>query len=113
MELFVFSAMLVSTVALGDDFVNMFVFSALLGSTLDLLCFFGPGARHLGVLDQKNSCCGMFMTGFTGCAAPRAVSVSTLRRPVMLGVMAGMDQDDSYCGMYKTGYAGCDAPVGL
>ena len=51
----------------------------------------------------------MFKTGFTGCAAPRAVSVSLVRRPVLLGIMAGMDQDDSYCGMYKTGYAGCDA----
>ena len=39
--------------------------------------------------------CGMFKTGFTGCAAPRAVSVSLIRRPVMLGIMAGMDQKDS------------------
>ena len=34
-ELFVFSAMLGSTVALRDDFVAMVVFSAMLGSTLD------------------------------------------------------------------------------
>ena len=36
-ELLVFSAMLCSTVALGDDFVEMVVFSALLGSTLDAI----------------------------------------------------------------------------
>ena len=49
----------------------------------------------LAGVDQKNSCCGMFKTGLTGCAAPRAVSVSLVRRPVMLGIMARMDQDDS------------------
>ena len=38
MELLVFSTMLGSTVASGDDFLKMFVFSALLGSTLDLWC---------------------------------------------------------------------------
>ena len=27
------------------------------------------------------------MTGFTGCVAPRAVSVSLVRRPVMLGII--------------------------
>ena len=35
LELVVLSAMLGSTVALGDDFVAMVVFSAMLGSTLD------------------------------------------------------------------------------
>ena len=57
MELFVFIAMLGSTVDPGDDFVKMFVFSALLGSTLVLQCssrcVLFPGrqvqdARHLG-----------------------------------------------------------------
>ena len=38
LELFVLSAMLGSTVALGDDFVAMVVFSAMLGSTLDTWC---------------------------------------------------------------------------
>ena len=37
-EFFVLSAMLGSTVALGDDFVAMVVFSAMLGSTLDTWC---------------------------------------------------------------------------
>ena len=36
-ELLVFSTLLGSTVALGDDFVEMVVFSALLGSTLDAI----------------------------------------------------------------------------
>ena len=36
LELFEFSAMLGSTVALGDDFVAMVVFSAMLGSTVAL-----------------------------------------------------------------------------
>ena len=34
LELFVFSAMLDSTVALEDDFFELFVFSAMLGSTV-------------------------------------------------------------------------------
>ena len=38
LELVVLSAMLGSTVALGDDFVAMVVFSAMLGSTLDTWC---------------------------------------------------------------------------
>ena len=37
-ECSVFNAMLVSTVDLGDVFVEMFVFSAMLGSTLDTWC---------------------------------------------------------------------------
>ena len=56
-------------------------------------------------MDQDDSFCGMFQT--TGCAVLRAVSVSLVRRPVMLGIMARIDQDDCCCGMYKTGYAGC------
>ena len=58
---------------------------------------------------QKDSCCGMYKTGYAGCAAPRAVFSSSVRRPMMLGIMSSMDQDDSCCGMYKAGYAGCDA----
>ena len=38
LELFVFIAILGSTVALGEDFVAMVVFSAMLGSTLDTWC---------------------------------------------------------------------------
>ena len=38
LDLFVFSAMLGSTVAPGGDFVEMFVLSAMLGSTLDTWC---------------------------------------------------------------------------
>ena len=41
LELFGLSALLGSTVALGDDFVAMFVFGAMLGSTLDT-CSSGP-----------------------------------------------------------------------
>ena len=55
---------------------------------------------------QKDSCCGMYKTGYAGCAAPRAVFFSSVRRPMMLGIMAGMDQNDSCCGMHKAGYAG-------
>ena len=46
---------------------------------------------------------------FHCCAAPHAVSVSLVRRPVMVGIVAGMDQKDSCSGMYKASYAGCDA----
>ena len=58
---------------------------------------------------QKDSCCGMYKTGYAGCAAPRAGFSSSVRRPMMLGIMAGMDQNDSCCSMYKAGYAGCNA----
>ena len=34
----------------------------------------------MAVMDQDDSYCGMYKTGFTGCAAPRAVSVSLVVR---------------------------------
>ena len=45
--LLVFSAMLGSTVAPGDDFVDMVVFSAMLGSTLDTWCFQSSWPLHM------------------------------------------------------------------
>ena len=39
--------------------------------------------------------------GYAGYDAPRAVVFFLVRRPMMLGIIAGMDQKDSCCGMYR------------
>ena len=55
---------------------------------------------------------GMFKAGFAGDFAPLAVLSSLVRRPMMLGIMAGMVQMDSYklgTGMHKAGIAGGNA----
>ena len=51
-NLSVFSAMLGSTVALGDDFEQMFVFSAMLGSTLDLVLPVFVAISQVQLLDK-------------------------------------------------------------
>ena len=49
---------------------------------------------------------GAVLAGYAGDNALRAVFSSLVRRPKMLGIMAGMDQKDSCSGMYKAGIAG-------
>ena len=74
-------------------------------------CFLFPGSQahdalHYASMDRKDNCCGMYKAGYAGCDAPRAVFVSLVRRPMMLGIMTGMVQKDSCSGMYKAGISG-------
>ena len=57
-------------------------------------------------IHQKDSCSGMYMAGYAGCDAPRAVFFLLVRRPMMLGIMAGINQKDSCSGMCKAGISG-------
>ena len=47
--------------------------------------------------------CWLYNAGYAGCDAPRALFVSLVLRPMMLGVMAGIDQMDSCSVMCKAG----------
>ena len=47
---------------------------------------------HLGCVDQKDSCSDMYKAGYAGCDVPCAVFFSLVRRPMMLGIMAGLTQ---------------------
>ena len=52
----------------------------------------GPGCSSSWPMwTRRDSCSSMFMVGIAGFNAPRAVFSSLVRRPMMLGVMAGMD----------------------
>ena len=55
------------------------------------------------VWTKKGSCCGMCKAGHAGCDAPRAVFVSLVLRPMMLGIMTAMAQKDSCSGKCKAG----------
>ena len=54
--------------------------------------------------------CWLYIAGYAGCEARRAVFVSLVLRLMMLGVMAGIDQKDSCSDMYSAGVAGDHAP---
>ena len=56
-------------------------------SAVFLLVVAGQDLRHLGRYDPKDSYCGMYKTGYAGCDALRAVSVSLVLRPMVLGIM--------------------------
>ena len=121
-------------------------------SAVFLLVVAGQNLRHLGRCDQKDSCCGMYNTGYAGCDAPRAVFRPGLqahaarhhgllgpkacgsgmymagfagdlapravlsflvRRPMKLGIMAGIFQKDNCSGICKAGIAGDYAPCAV
>ena len=72
-------------------------------SAVFLLVVAGQDLRHLGRCDPKDSYCGMYKAGYASCDAPRAVFVSLVLRPMVLGTMTGMVQKDSCRGMCKAG----------
>ena len=57
-------------------------------------------------MDQNDSCCGMYKTGYAGCDALRAVSFSLVGRPRVLSILAGMDQKDSCPRRTSFGFSG-------
>ena len=75
-----------------------------------LLVGAGQDFSILAGMVQKDSSSDMYMAGYAGCDAPRAVFFLLVRRPMMLGVMAGVNQKDSCSGMYSTGIAGDFTP---
>ena len=82
-----------------------FLFALFLRSLTGLRC---PASWP--VWSQKDRCSGIYKAGIDGDNAPRAVFSSLVRRPRLLGILAGMDQKDSCSGMYKAGIAGDFAP---
>ena len=66
----------------------------------------------LAGMDQKDSCRGMCKAGIAGYNTPRAVLSFLVRRPMKLGIMAGIFLKDSCSGssMYKASFAGDTAP---
>ena len=68
------------------------------------------GQVFLVVMDQKDSCSGVYKAGIDGYNALRAVFSSLVRRHMMLGIMAFMDQKDSGSVIYYAGFAGDNAP---
>ena len=58
-------------------------------------------------IDQKDSCSGMYKAGIAGDTSPRDVFVSLVRRPMMLGIMAGLTQVNwALRSTWKIGFTG-------